>query len=247
MINLEGKIAIVTGGANGIGRQISSLLSQLGASVAVADLNKSIAEQTALEIHHAGGKATSLFLDVTDNASVQAMVDSVISEFGAIHVLVNNAGITNDNLLLRLTEEDWDQVLNVNLKGAFLCTKEVLRPMFSQRWGRIINMSSMVALTGNPGQANYAASKAGLIGLTLTMAKEIASRNITVNALAPGFITTQMVEKLPQETQAAIKERIPLGRFGSPQDIASVVAFLASDQASYITGQTIGIDGGLSL
>lgn len=247
MINLDGKIAIVTGGASGIGRQISLLLSQLGTSVAVADLNKSLAEQTALEIQQAGGKAKAFSLDVTKNASVQEMADSVVSEFGAIHILVNNAGITNDNLLLRLTEEDWDQVLNVNLKGAFLCTKAVLRPMFSQRWGRIINMSSMVAITGNPGQANYAASKAGLIGFTLTMAKEIASRNITVNALAPGFITTQMVEKLPQETQGAIKERIPLGRFGSPEDIASVVAFLVSDQAGYITGQTIGIDGGLSL
>jgi 3-oxoacyl-[acyl-carrier protein] reductase len=247
MINLHGKVAIVTGGASGIGKSIALLFAQQGAQVAIADVDDLRAQEMVQDMEAANQGAMAIHLDVTDKSSADAMAESVIGRFGRIDILVNNAGITRDNLLLRMSEEEWDQVVDTNLKGVFLCTKAVLRQMISQRWGRIINMSSLVAITGNPGQANYAASKAGVIGFTLTMAKEIASRNITVNALTPGFIATQMVEKLSQDTQGAIKERIPLGRFGLPQDVAAVVAFLASDEASYITGQAIGVDGGLSL
>ena len=248
MGRLDGKRALVTGASQGIGQAVALRLASEGAKVAINyRSHREGADATAAQVAQAGGTALVLQADVSQAKEVRALVQQVEDAWEGIDILVNNAGITRDNLLLRLSEDDWDQVIDTNLKGAFLCTKAALRSMVRQRWGRIVNMSSVVALTGNPGQANYAAAKAGLIGLTRTTAHEVASRNITVNALTPGFIATSMVAALAPKTQEAIKERIPLGRFGSAEDVAGLVAFLASDDASYITGQVIGIDGGLSL
>ncbi|MCH7607674.1 MAG: 3-oxoacyl-[acyl-carrier-protein] reductase [Chloroflexi bacterium] len=248
MGSLEGKRALVTGASRGIGRAVAQRLAADGAAIAV-NYHTSEAEATEVvsSITSSGGTAVSIGGDVSDAAQAAATVAAAAEALGGLDILVNNAGITRDNLVLRLSEEEWDAVLDVNLKGAFLCTKAALRPMLRQRSGRIINMTSVVAGTGNPGQANYAAAKAGLIGLTKTVAREVASRGITVNAVAPGFISTRMVEAITEEQRELVLGRIPLARFGTPADVAACVAFLASDDAGYITGQVLGVDGGLSL
>ncbi len=248
MGSLEGKRALVTGASRGIGRAVAQRLAADGAAIAV-NYHTSEAEATEVvsAITSSGGTAVSIGGDVSDAAQAAATVATAAEALGGLDILVNNAGITRDNLVLRLSEEEWDAVLDVNLKGAFLCTKAALRPMLRQRSGRIINMTSVVAGTGNPGQANYAAAKAGLIGLTKTVAREVASRGITVNAVAPGFISTRMVEAITEEQRELVLGRIPLARFGTPADVAACVAFLASDDAGYITGQVLGVDGGLSL
>ena len=248
MGSLEGKRALVTGASRGIGRAVALRLAADGAAVAVNyHTGEAEAADVVAAITGSGGIAVSIGGDVSDAAQAAATVTTAAEVLGGLDILVNNAGITRDNLVLRLSEEQWDAVLDVNLKGAFLCTKAALRPMLRQRSGRIINMTSVVAGTGNPGQANYAAAKAGLIGLTKSVAREVASRGITVNAVAPGFISTRMVEAITEEQRELVLGRIPLARFGTPADVAACVAFLASDDAGYITGQVLGVDGGLSL
>ena len=248
MSRLEGKRALVTGASRGIGRAIALRLAAEGAGVAVNyHSGENEAASVVSEITASGGRAIAFQASVASAEEANRLVDATVEALGGIDILVNNAGITRDNLLMRLSEDDWDAVLDTNLKGAFLCTKAAIRPMLRQRSGRIVNMSSIVAITGNPGQANYTAAKAGLIGFTKTIAREVASRGITVNALAPGFIETQMVEAIPEDLRKQILERIPLGQFGTPDDVARSVVFLASDDGAYITGQVIGIDGGLSL
>ncbi len=248
MSRLSGQRALVTGASRGIGRAVALRLASEGASVALNyNSGQQEAEAVAAEIAAAGGSAVTLQGNVADAAQAEALVDAAVEGLGGLDILVNNAGITRDNLLMRLSEEDWDAVIDTNLKGAFLCTKAAIRPMLRQRSGRIVNMSSVVAITGNPGQANYTAAKAGLIGFTRTVAREVASRGITVNAIAPGFIATQMVDSIPEELRAQIRERIPLGQFGTPEDVAGCVAFLVSADGAYITGQVLSIDGGLGL
>ncbi len=246
MGKLDGKVALVTGASRGIGRAIAIALAKEGASVAVNYAgNSEKAGQVVSEIKEIGSEAVAIQGDVTDADSVTAMVKSVAEQFGKIDILVNNAGITRDNLLIRMKEDDWDSVINTNLKGVFLCTKAVSRPMMKQRQGRVINISSVVGVSGNAGQANYTAAKAGVIGLTKTSAKELAARGITVNAIAPGFIETDMTNDLNEEVGEQMRKQIPLGRFGSPEDVAKTVVFLASEDSSYITGQTIQVDGGM--
>ena len=248
MSRLSGRRALVTGASRGIGRAVALRLAAEGASVALNyRAGREEAEAVAAEIAASGGSAAVVQGDVAAAEEAEALVGAAAEAMGGLDILVNNAGLTRDNLLMRLSEDDWDAALNTNLKGAFLCAKAAIRPMLRQRFGRIVNMSSVVALTGNPGQANYAAAKAGLIGFTRTVAREVASRGVTVNALAPGFIETQMIESIPDDLRARILERIPLGRFGAPEDVAGCVAFLCGDDGAYITGQTISIDGGLSL
>jgi len=242
MSGLDGKVAMVTGGARGIGRAISETLARSGAKVAVVDLDQASADATAAEV---GGGAKGFRANVAVAAEVEAVVEAIEKDLGPIDILVNNAGITRDNLLVRLGEADWDAVLGVNLKAAFLTMKAVTRGMMKRRSGRVINIASVVGLIGNKGQANYAASKAGLIGLTKSVAKELASRNVLVNAVAPGFIETEMTAKLPQEAREVLSAQIALGRLGAPADVAAVVGFLASEGASYITGQVIVVDGGM--
>ena len=245
-MNIDGKIAIVTGSGRGIGRAIAEMLAQRGASIMVADIQPELAEQTAAEIAAASGKKTSACrVDVSDFGSAKAMVEKTIAEFGRVDILVNNAGVTRDNLLMRMEEADWDLVININLKGAFNCCKAVVRPMMKQHYGRIINISSVSGLAGQVGQANYSASKAGLIGLTKALARELASRQITVNAVAPGFIPTTLTKDLPQELKDAVLKMTPLGRWGKPEEIAYAVAFFAADEAGYITGQVLSVDGGM--
>ncbi|MED3894538.1 3-oxoacyl-[acyl-carrier-protein] reductase [Priestia aryabhattai] len=243
---LQGKVAVVTGASRGIGRAVAVELGKLGAKVVV---NYSGSEAKALEvvdeIKGLGTDAIAVQANVAESDSVQAMIKEAISTFGSVDILVNNAGITRDNLLMRMKEDEWDDVINTNLKGVFLCTKAVTRQMMKQRAGRIINISSIVGVSGNAGQANYVAAKSGVIGLTKTTAKELASRNITVNAVAPGFIATDMTDKLNKEVQAEMLKQIPLASFGQPEDVANAVAFLASDASRYITGQTIHVDGGM--
>lgn len=245
-MNLANKTAIVTGGSRGIGRAICIELAKHGANIVV---NYSGSEQKALEVvkeaEALGVKAIAFQANVANSEQVDALVKKTIDTFGTVDILVNNAGITRDNLLMRMKEIEWDDVINTNLKGVFLCTKAVTRPMMKQRAGRIINISSIVGVAGNPGQANYVAAKAGVIGLTKTTAQELASRNILVNAIAPGFITTEMTDSLPDDIKDAMLKQIPLAKLGEPNDIAQVVSFLASDAAKYITGQTIHVDGGL--
>lgn len=245
-MSLANKIALVTGGSRGIGKAIVLELAKSGAHVAINFAgNREAAEQVAQEVEALGRKSMLLQANVADSTAVQAMVKQVIDQFGQIDILVNNAGITRDNLMMRMKEEEWDDVLNINLKGVFNCTKAVTRQMMKQRSGRIINISSVVGAMGNAGQANYAAAKAGVIGLTKSAARELASRGITVNAVAPGFITTDMTAVLDEEIIKQLTAQIPLSRLGQPEDIAKAVRFLASDEASYMTGQTLHIDGGM--
>jgi len=238
----ENKVVMVTGGAAGIGRATATGFVKEGAKVAICDVNPEAGKTTAESL---GPEATFQQVDVSDNKSVNDWVESVVSQYGQIDVLVNNAGITRDGLIMRMKEADWDAVLNVNLKSAFNCIKAVSKTMVKQRSGRIINLASVVGVIGNPGQANYVASKAGIIGLTKAVAKELASRNITVNAVAPGFIETDMTASLPDKAREAMVAQIPLGRAGTARDIAAAVVFLASDQAVYITGQVIHVSGGM--
>jgi 3-oxoacyl-[acyl-carrier protein] reductase len=245
-MRLEGKRAIVTGGSRGIGRAIALRLADEGADVAVcASSSAGSAEAVAEEIRAKGRQALGCQADVSNAAQVAALISETLEAFCSIDILVNNAGINRDGLLIRMKEEDWDSVLDVNLKGAFLCTKAVARLMMKARSGRIVNLSSVVGLVGNAGQVNYSAAKAGLLGLTKSSAKELASRGITVNAVCPGFIPTDMTEGIPEQAKATLIDLIPLGRLGTTENIAAAVAFLASDDASYITGQSLVVDGGM--
>lgn len=239
---LDSKIALVTGGAAGIGAGIGRALAEAGCRVALADIDPASGEKTAAEI---GTNARFYALDVSQERSVAAVVDTVARDLGKIDILVNNAGITADRLMLRMTADDWQRVININLTGTFLVTRAVAKYMIKQRSGRIVNIASVIGLIGNAGQANYAASKAGIIGLTKSCAKEFAGRNITVNAIAPGFIQTRMTESLPEDVKNSYLGSIPLGRFGTTGDVAALVRFLVSDDASYITGQVIPLDGGM--
>lgn len=244
-MRLKDKVAIITGGARGIGCAIALLFAKEGADIAIADLNLEEAEKTAGEIELLGRRTLAFEVDVTDYLKVEVAVNKILDKFGKVDILVNNAGITKDNLILRLSDADWDAVITVNLKGTFNCTKAVSRVMLKQRSGRIINIASIIGIIGNTGQANYAASKAGIIALTKTTAKELASRNINVNAVAPGFIQTEMTARLSEEVRQKMLKVIPLARFGLPQDVANLCLFLASDESSYITGQTLVVDGGM--
>lgn len=245
-MSLAGKTALVTGASRGIGREIAFELARNGANVAVNfSGSEAKANEVVDEIKALGRDAVAIKCNVSDAGEVADMVKTTIDHFGSLDILVNNAGITKDNLLMRMKEEEWDAVININLKGVFLVTKAVTRQMMKQRKGRIINIASIVGVSGNPGQANYVAAKAGVIGLTKTTAKELASRNITVNAIAPGFITTDMTDKLPEDVRTEMLKQIPLARFGEPKDIAKAAVFLASDDSAYITGQTLHIDGGM--
>ena len=244
-MSLNGKIALVTGAAQGIGRDIAMGLASDGADVAICDVNLEAAQKTAGDIEAKGGKSLALKANVASTADVTAMVDQVVEKFGRIDILVNNAGITRDGLILRMKDEDWDLVLSINLKGAFLCTKSALKYMTKQRAGTVINIASIVGAMGNAGQANYVASKAGLIGLTKTIAREYANRNITANAVAPGFIDTAMTQALSENVRQELAKQIPMGKLGTPEDVANAVRFLASPWASYITGQVIHVNGGM--
>ncbi|NQW23871.1 MAG: 3-oxoacyl-[acyl-carrier-protein] reductase [SAR202 cluster bacterium] len=245
-IDLSGKIALVTGASRGIGAVVASRLAQAGVKVGVNYHASPDAAKLVVEsITKAGGEAIMVGGDVSQQEAAESVIKQIVEHWGNIDILVNNAGINKDRLLMRMTPEDFDSVMDVNLRGAFLCSKYVMPHLIKQRSGRVINMSSVVGLSGNPGQANYAAAKAGLIGLTKAVAREVASRNVTVNALAPGYITTGMVDELSKETQAKILDRIPMGRFGTAEDVAESVVFLCSDGASYITGQVLTIDGGM--
>ena len=243
---LDGKTALVTGASRGIGRAIAVALAKEGAQVAINYAgNTAAAEEVKAQIEAAGGKAILVQADVADVAQVEAMVEKTAAEFGKIDILVNNAGITKDGLLMRMKEDQWDAVLNTNLKSVYSCTKAVTKLMMKQRYGRIVNMSSVVGRMGNIGQANYAAAKAGIIGFSKSVAKELASRGITVNMIAPGCIGTDMTATLPDKVKEAMLADIPLGRIGTPEDVANAVLFLVSDQAAYITGQIINVDGGM--
>lgn len=245
-MTLENKVALVTGGSRGIGRAIVLALAQRGADVAINFAgNVAAAEQVAAEVQQLGRKAILVQGDVADTEACAAMVDKVVSELGRIDILVNNAGITRDGLLMRMKEADWDAVLTTNLKGVFNCTKAAVKYMMKQRAGKIVNISSVVGVMGNAGQANYAAAKAGVIGFTKSVAKEVASRGITANAVAPGFIATDMTSVLPEKVVEEMAAGIPLKRAGQPEDVANAVLFLVSDEAAYITGQTLHVDGGM--
>ena len=244
---LEGKVAIVTGGARGIGKAICSRLAAEGASLAIVDIMLDVAQATADEFKAAGVNARAYAANVAKPEDADKTVADVIADFGKVDILVNNAGITRDGLVARMKEEDFDAVIDVNLKGTFNCCKAATKIMMKQRSGRIVNMSSVVGVAGNAGQANYAASKAGVIGITKSLSRELAARNVTVNAVAPGFIETDMTDALSDKQREAISSRIACGRLGQPEDVANLVKFLASDEAGYITGQVICIDGGMAL
>jgi 3-oxoacyl-[acyl-carrier protein] reductase len=247
-LDLSERVALVTGASRGIGRAIAATLAQAGATVVINYREQQqAADETVAAIQASGGTALAVRADISDSAEVERLLKTVIDTYGHIDILVSNAGITRDGLLLRMKEEDFDTVVQTNLRGAFLCTRAALRPMMKQRSGRIINITSVVGLLGNPGQANYAAAKAGLIGFTRSVAREVASRSITVNAIAPGFIVTEMTGKLEEATQQALLGAIPLQRLGQPQDVANLACFLASDMAAYITGQTLSVDGGMAM
>ena len=244
-MKLEGRVALVTGASQGIGRACALALAREGASVAAAARNQQKLDELVAEITAAGGKAAAFVMDVADEEQIKSSIKAAIAQFGKIDILVNNAGITRDQLVMRMKRADWDAVLNTNLTSAYLCIQQVIGSMLKQRWGRIINITSVFGQTGQAGQANYAASKAGLIGLTMAMAREVASRNITCNAVAPGFIETSMTAVLSEELKQTALRNIPLGRVGSSEDVANAVRFLASDDAAYITGQVLGVNGGL--
>ena len=247
-MSLTGKTAIVTGGSRGIGKAVCLELARRGCNIVLSFAgNTAAADQTVAECQALGVQALAVQGNVADADAVKALFDAALKQFSAIDILVNNAGITRDNLLMLLKEEDFDAVVDTNLKGAFLCMKAAVRPMMKQRRGRIISLSSVVGLRGNAGQVNYAASKAGVIGMTKSLAKELAGRNITVNAVAPGFIDTDMTAVLPEKAKEAILSSIPMARLGAAEDVASAVAFLASDEAGYITGQVLAVDGGMSM
>ncbi len=244
-MRVKDKVVLVTGGARGIGRSIALLFAGEGADVAIGDVNLEEAQKTSQDIEAQGRRSMALTMDVTDYGKVEEVINKILDKFGRIDILVNNAGITKDGLLLRMSESDWNAVIDVNLKGTFHCTKAVSRVMIKQRSGKIVNIASIIGIIGNIGQANYSASKAGIIALTKTAAKELAPRNINVNAVAPGFIQTEMTAKLPQEIKEKMLAAIPLAKLGSPDDVAHTCLFLASGEADYITGQTIVIDGGM--
>jgi 3-oxoacyl-[acyl-carrier protein] reductase len=241
----KGKVAVITGASRGIGRSIALALAAEGAKIVAVDLDLAATEAVVAELKGLGAEAVAVVGNVTVAADAEKMIDAAVQAYGRVDILVNNAGITRDGLLMRMKEEDWDAVLTVNLKGAFLCTKAVSRVMTKQRSGRIINIASIVGQMGNAGQANYCASKAGLIGLTKSNARELAKRNITVNAVAPGFIATAMTDALPEKAREELVAQIPLERLGSPDDIANVVVFLAAERSGYITGQVLGVNGGM--
>ena len=245
-MDLSGRVAIITGGGRGIGRAIALKMAGVGAVVVVNDLDET-AGAVAREIRDMGGQSLAVVADISLPEDAARLVKEATAAFGKVDILVNNAGINRDQLLLRMSDEDWDRVVGVDLKGVFLCTRAVLKQMSRQRWGRIISIASIVGIVGNPGQANYASAKAGIIGFTRTVAKEMASRGITVNAIAPGFINTEMTRRLREDWKQELRRRIPLGDFGSPRDVAEAVAFLASEEAGYITGQVLGVDGGLAI
>jgi 3-oxoacyl-[acyl-carrier protein] reductase len=248
-MNLSNKVALITGSARGIGKAVAVRLAEAGADIVVNDIAAAAAtlEATAGEIRTMGRKVLAVTADVSSAADVNKMVETAVAEMGRVDILVNNAGVTRDALLMRMSDEDWDTVVNIDLKSAFLCSRAVIRHMIKQRWGRIISIASVVGVMGNAGQANYAAAKAGVIGLTKSIAKEGGSRGITANAIAPGYIETKMTEGLSDETKKSYFSRIPLGAAGTPRDIAEAVAFLASEEAHYITGQVLGVDGGMSI
>jgi 3-oxoacyl-[acyl-carrier protein] reductase len=244
-MSLQGRTAIVTGAAQGIGRAIAETLAQAGADIAVADLDPSRSAETVAAVEQLGRKALNLKVNVADTGETKAMVEHVLKAWGKVDILVNNAGITRDGLLLRMKDEDWNLVLQINLNGTFNCTKAVLQPMTKQRYGRIVNIASIVGVIGNAGQANYSASKAAVIGFTKTVGREYASRNVTVNAVAPGFIDTAMTHGLSTDVKDTLLKQIPLGRLGTPADIAAAVRFLVSEDAAYITGHVLHVNGGM--
>jgi 3-oxoacyl-[acyl-carrier protein] reductase len=244
-MDFKGQVAIVTGGGRGIGRAIAAGIARRGVNVAIADINPDDAIETAATLRTLGVKAVGIKLDVSKSDEVKKAFEDIRKEFSKIDILVNNAGVTKDGLVIRMKEEDWDMVMDTNLKGVFLCSREAIKDMSQRRYGRIVNISSVAAFMGNPGQANYSASKAAIMGFTKTIAKEYASRGITVNAVAPGFITTVMTDVLPENVKEEIKKQIPLGKFGTVEDVANAVIFLASPGSSYITGQVIHVNGGM--
>jgi len=244
-MNLSNRVAIVTGSARGIGRAIALKLAEVGATIVVNDISESV-NSVVEEIKAMKQQGLAVVADVSSSPDVARLAETAVATFGKVDILVNNAGITRDQLLIRMSDEDWDRVLEINLKGVFLCTRAVLRDMIKQRWGRIISIASIVGVVGNQGQANYASAKAGIIGFTRTIAKEVASRGITANAVAPGFIDTEMTQRLQEDWKQQLKSRIPLGYLGTPRDVAEAVAFLASEEARYITGQVLNVDGGMA-
>jgi 3-oxoacyl-[acyl-carrier protein] reductase len=244
-MDFKGQAALVTGGARGIGRSIAEGLARRGADLAIADVSLDSAESAARELSALGVRAVALKLDVSRSEEVMSAFAKIASDFGRLDVVINNAGITRDGLILRMKEEDWDAVINVNLKGVFLCSKEAVKVMVKQKYGRIVNIASVVAFMGNPGQANYSASKAGIVGLTKTTAREYASRGITVNAVAPGFIATAMTDALAETVRQEMLKSIPTGAFGTAEDVANAVLFLASPASGYITGQVVHVNGGM--
>ena len=246
-MRLKDQVVLITGSARGIGKEIAKTFAGQGATVIVSDINADSAQTTSEEFTKEGFESSSFACDVTNMQSVEEMINKILDKYSRIDILVNNAGITKDNLLLRMSEKEWDAVLNTNLKGVFCCTKAVTKSMLKARKGKIVNIASIIGITGNAGQANYAASKAGIIGFTKSIAKEFASRGITSNAVAPGFIQSEMTEKLTDNAREEIFRTIPLGKLGTPKDVANACLFLASSDADYITGQTIVIDGGMAI